>query len=58
MMHLFLLGSQYYIAGRFLTLAQTIPVAGNLLHHAIEMCLKGALTQSHTLEKLTSYATI
>jgi hypothetical protein len=36
---------QYYAAGRFAFLAGLNPVAGNLLHHAIEMCLKGALSK-------------
>lgn len=36
---------QYYAAGRFAFLAGLNPVAGNMLHHAIEMCLKGALSK-------------
>jgi len=39
---------QYYAAGRFAFLAGLNPVAGNLLHHAIEMCLKGALSKKGT----------
>jgi hypothetical protein len=34
---------EYYIAGRFAVCAALGPVSGNLFHHAIEMCLKGAL---------------
>src|SRR6202043_1798471 len=34
---------QYYTIGRYSVLAGVNPVAGNLLHHAIEMFLKGAL---------------
>ena len=36
-------GFQYYVAGRFAVIAQFSPVAANLLHHAIEMLLKGEL---------------
>jgi hypothetical protein len=35
----------YYIAGRYAVFAGLNPTAGNLLHHAIEMCLKGALAK-------------
>lgn len=38
-------GMQYYISGRYAVLAGLIPVAGNLLHHAIEMFLKGGLAR-------------
>ena len=41
----FALGLDYYIAGRFATFAGLFPIAGNLLHHAIEMFLKGALVR-------------
>ena len=41
--HFFGLATQYYICGRFAVTAHTMPVGGNLLHHAIEMYLKGAL---------------
>jgi hypothetical protein len=37
---------QYYVAGRYATLVWLNPVAGNLLHHAVEMCLKGALSKA------------
>jgi|SRR5271165_3969791 len=37
------LGWQYYIAGRYSVFAGLIPVAGNILHHAVEMFLKGGL---------------
>jgi hypothetical protein len=36
---------QYYAAGRFAFHSGLTPVAGNLLHHAVEMCLKGALSK-------------
>jgi hypothetical protein len=35
----------YYVAGRFAVFAGINPTAGNLLHHAVEMCLKGALAK-------------
>jgi hypothetical protein len=40
--------SQYYVAGRFAVFAALNPVAANLMHHAIEMYLKGALLKSKT----------
>jgi hypothetical protein len=40
--------SQYYVAGRFGLFAWLNPVAGNLMHHAIEMYLKGALLKAKT----------
>jgi len=45
----FKLGFQYYIAGRYAVAAALAPVAGNLLHHAVEMFLKGGLA-AHTTE--------
>jgi hypothetical protein len=44
--------TQYYVTGRYGVLAGQIPVAGNLLHHAIEMYLKGALAKTMTLKQL------
>lgn len=44
--------NQYYIAGRFGALAGLVPVVGNLLHHAVEMYLKGALSKTKTLAEL------
>jgi len=38
-------GFQYYVAARFAVTAGLVPVAGNLFHHAIEMCLKGELAK-------------
>jgi len=40
-------GIQYYAAGRWSELMRHIPVYGNLLHHALEMFLKAALTRQH-----------
>jgi hypothetical protein len=48
-------GWQYYIAGRFAISAHLNPVAGNLLHHAIEFLLKGALSKTHTLRELRQH---
>ena len=45
----FKIGTQYYIAGRFAAFAWFHPVAGNLFHHAIEMYLKGALSETKSL---------
>ena len=45
-------GMQYYISGRYAVLAGLIPVAGNLLHHAIEMFLKGGLARASDLKEL------
>ena len=36
---------QYYVAGRYAAFAAFIPVTGNLLHHAVEMFLKGGLSK-------------
>jgi hypothetical protein len=43
------LGFQYYVAGRCGVATWLNPVAANLLHHAVEMFLKGALS-AHTTE--------
>jgi hypothetical protein len=45
-------GCQNYIAGRSAFLAGLHPVAGNLLHHAIEFFLKGALSKNRILDEL------
>jgi hypothetical protein len=36
---------QYYVAARYAAFAGFIPVTGNLLHHAVEMYLKGGLSK-------------
>src|SRR6185312_2712111 len=51
-LHFAQLAVQYYIAGRTAALHQSIPVLGNLLHHAVEMSLKAALAASHSLSQL------
>ena len=50
------LAGQYYAAGRFAALTRCIPVAGNLLHHAVEMFLKSALIRTHTLPELKKFS--
>jgi len=44
--------TQYYIAGRYAGLAGLFPVCANLLHHAVEMYMKGALSRRQTLAQL------
>ena len=44
--------TQYYVSGRYAVFAGLNPVAGNLLHHAVEMYLKGALSKTLTLDQL------
>lgn len=36
---------QYYVSGRYAAIAGFIPTTGNLLHHAVEMFLKGGLSK-------------
>jgi hypothetical protein len=44
--HLFIsAGMHYYVAGRYAVFAGLNPTAANLLHHAVEMALKGALVK-------------
>jgi len=50
--HFYKLGLHYYASGRFAFFSAMIPVAGNLLHHAVEMVLKGRLTHSLSLVRL------
>jgi hypothetical protein len=45
-------GCQYYVAGRYAAFAGLNPVVGNILHHAIEHFLKGALSKSKTFPEL------
>ena len=48
--------TQYYVAGRFAAIHHLFPVSGNLLHHAVEMYLKGVLANNYTLrEMFTSF---
>ena len=48
----FLLASHYYISGRYAVICGFLPVGANLLHHAIEMYLKGTLTHWMSLDEL------
>jgi hypothetical protein len=44
--HLFIsAGMDYYVAGRYAVFAGLNPTAANLLHHAAEMAIKGALAK-------------
>jgi hypothetical protein len=55
-MEFFRSATQYYIAGRFSAIAQLFPFCGNLLHHAVEMYLKGALSAHLTLDELRTFS--
>ncbi len=46
------LATQYYISGRSAAKCFLVPVYGNLLHHAIEMYLKGALVGTLTVKEM------
>lgn len=46
---LFSNGCQYYTAGRYAAFAGLNPVVGNILHHAVEHFLKGALSKTKPL---------
>lgn len=54
--HFFTLGIQYYVAGRSAALMRLVPVSGDLLHHAVEMLLKGDLSAETTPEELRTNA--
>ena len=45
---------QYYVAGRSATFAGSMPVAGNLFHHAIEMLVKYFLLEHYSASQLKS----
>jgi hypothetical protein len=38
--------TDYYVAARFAFFARSMPTAGNLFHHAVELYLKGSLLMS------------
>jgi hypothetical protein len=46
------LALQHYVAGRMLALQLLIPVAGNVLHHAVELTFKAALADVVPLKAL------
>jgi hypothetical protein len=48
----FRMGLQYYSAGRFSFFERCFPVAGSLLHHAVEMILKGYLSRKLSQKEL------
>ncbi len=45
-------GLQYYLAARSAALAGSMPVTGNLYHHAVEMLLKAGLSRKYSLHDL------
>lgn len=47
--------TQYYIAGRFAAITLLFPVSGNLLHHAVELYLKGILAKHYSLAELWKF---
>lgn len=49
---LYPLALQHYVAGRILALQTQIHVAGNILHHAVELFLKAELSGEVTIKKL------
>src|SRR5438552_4056921 len=51
---LFERGLEYYISGRYAIFSGLTYVSGNLLHHAIEMLLKGNLLSYFSLDELRS----
>jgi hypothetical protein len=63
-MHAFRVAMQYYGTGRYAMACNFTPVSSSLLHHAVELCLKGCLAPvlgvaalrgfSHDIRKLWS----
>jgi hypothetical protein len=49
-------GCQYYVAGRHAVFAALNPVAGNLMHHAIEHFLEGGLSKTTPLADLKKFS--
>ena len=49
---LFQFGLQYYIAGRGAAMAGLAPIAGNLMHHSVEMLIKSELSRSFPVREL------
>ena len=50
--HFLTVGIEYYVAGRGAALLQLNRVSGNLLHHAVEMLLKGVLVADVSVKEL------
>jgi len=44
--------TQYYVSGGFAVFAGLSPLAGNLLHHAVEMYIEGVLSKTLTMTEL------
>lgn len=55
-MHAFRVALQYYGAGRFAMACNFTPVSANLLHHAVELCLKGNLAPVLGVAALRSFS--
>src|SRR5262245_19264953 len=53
--HFYSAGFRYYAAGRFAFLNSLSPVDANLLHHGVEMMLKGRLTHVLTLKEMAKH---
>lgn len=51
-MHMFRVGTEYYITARAAARGGLMAVAGNLFHHAIEMLLKGEFSKSVPLDRI------
>ena len=47
--------TQYYVAGRYAMFTGLVPVAGNLLHQAVEMALKGHLATTLSTSDLKNH---
>ncbi len=48
-------GLQYYGAGRFAAASGFIPITASLLHHAVELLLRGCLAQSDCVHEIRRY---
>ena len=48
-------GLQYFVAGRYAVAAGLTPVSANLLHHAVEMLLKGCLSYNDSADEIRHY---
>jgi hypothetical protein len=53
--HFLNLAFQYYASGRTAAASSLLPVAGNLLHHGVEMLLKALLVRDFGLEELKGH---
>jgi hypothetical protein len=52
--HFYQVALQYYAVGRFAALTRMMPVCGNIIHHAVEMMLKGRLTHTLSLQQMAA----